>query len=204
MSEERNHYIYRWSIDNTPIYFGQGSHNKTSKYRRSRETHILSNGCLSYAENKRRKHLSYFTVDILFDNLTDEEANELEIFLINKYGKKFDRTGILYNMAEGGHINPLLNEAVRNKRLAIFKTKEYRLKQSEANKLKWKDPIYRNRRKSIGYSIGKLKSKPIEFNGVEYSSVRALSKHLGVAYETIRSRIKMGIPLDKKVTYGSR
>jgi len=52
-----NKYIYIWKVDETPIYVGQGSHNRVSKYRRATDIHIFSNGSPSLVCNNIQRGL---------------------------------------------------------------------------------------------------------------------------------------------------
>jgi hypothetical protein len=209
VSEDRNHYIYRWVDPNTnlPFYIGQGKYHKNSKYKRANEKHVGNKKGEAYCQNKADKLFRSGTPhrgEIIFESLSGEEANEIEVFLINKYGRLDIRTGILTNLSRGGDFNPTKDPEIEARRLKTIKSDEYRKKMSEIVRNRYLDDEYR-KKVVLGKSlVVDPTAKPIEFNGVEYSSVRKLSKHLGVAYETIRSRIKMGIPLGKKVTYGSR
>jgi hypothetical protein len=194
----QNKYIYRWSVEGEPIYFGQGTHNRASKYKRSTELHILSNGKKSYAELKRQKHIDKFTVEILFDNLTEEEANDIEIYFISKYGRKINKSGILYNMAEGGHINPLNTEEVKLKRLASLRTDEYRDKQSKSSKDRWLSKEYRDR--MADYIKGHTNLEQcvsIEYNGTTYASKSILARSLNMTLKVLNYRLENNIPLSE-------
>lgn len=194
-------YIYIWKICGLPIYVGQGSHNKETKYRRATEIHIFSDGKLAYCELKRRKHIDDFTVEIIFDNLTEDEANEIEIYLISKYGKKINNTGILYNILDGGHTNPLLDENVRIKRLNTFQSDKHRELQSKLGKERWCDQSYRNKmieiRKNINIDNSK-QCKKIEYDGITYKSKGELARTFGITLKVLNYRLGHGIDLATK------
>jgi hypothetical protein len=77
--------------DGTPYYIGRGKHHKLSKYKRMNERY---GHYINLPEKSRRI--------ILKDNLTLEEANKHETYLIAIIGKKSDGTGILRNIISGG------------------------------------------------------------------------------------------------------
>jgi hypothetical protein len=84
-----------------PFYVGKGSNGRVEEHRRK-------------AKNSKDKNLKNkiirklwsrgldFEEEILFDNLTEQEAFELERKLIAKYGRINNGTGILANMTDGG------------------------------------------------------------------------------------------------------
>jgi len=94
--------------DGTPYYIGRGKHNKLSKYKRMNEKY---GHYINLPEKSRRI--------ILKDNLTLEEANKHEEYLIAVIGKKHDRTGILRNIIPGGsggsYRGRKLSESTKNK-----------------------------------------------------------------------------------------
>jgi len=77
--------------DGTPYYIGRGKHQKKSKYRRMNTKFGHS---VSVPNEKRRI--------ILKDNLSLNDANKHEIYMIFIFGKKYDGTGILRNFVDGG------------------------------------------------------------------------------------------------------
>ena len=81
-----NHfYVYQWlRTDSTPYYIGKGQTNRAFDKRRRR-----------YIPPTRDR------IQIIKDNLTEQQAFDLEIKLIAKYGRK-EFGGILRNKTEGG------------------------------------------------------------------------------------------------------
>jgi len=94
--------------DGTPYYIGRGKHNKLSKYKRMNERY---GHYINLPEKNRRI--------VLKDNLTLEEANRHEEYLIAVIGKKSDGTGILRNIISGGsggsYRGRKLSESTKNK-----------------------------------------------------------------------------------------
>lgn len=85
MSHTNAHfYVYQWlREDGTPYYIGKGQTNRAYESRR-----------LYKPSNDR--------IEIVKENLTEQEAFDLEIELIAKYGRKDLGTGILRNKTDGG------------------------------------------------------------------------------------------------------
>ena len=77
-------YVYVWyKNDGTPVYIGKGSGNRAYRTKK-------------------------WNVQIVASNLCEEDALNFEILLISKLGRKWNNTGILSNIAEGGQSgNPL-------------------------------------------------------------------------------------------------
>jgi hypothetical protein len=85
-----NYYVYQYLRENgTPYYIGKG------KGKRAWLSHKRENGVNLLPKNQDR-------IQILKENLTEEEALELEVKLTSYYGRKDKGTGILRNMTDGG------------------------------------------------------------------------------------------------------
>jgi len=117
--------------DGTPYYIGRGKHQKKSKYRRMNTKFGHS---VSVPNEKRRI--------ILKDNLSLNDANKHEIYMIFIFGKKYDGTGILRNLVDGGTGGGVagrkLSEETKNKignaNRGKTRSEEHRRKNSEAKK----------------------------------------------------------------------
>ena len=84
-------YIHRRNDTNEVFYIGKGIDIKRSKSKVSRNIHWWN------IVNKYG-----YSIEILYDDLTDEEAQTREIELISEYGRIDINTGILVNMTSGG------------------------------------------------------------------------------------------------------
>lgn len=166
-----------------PFYIGIGTDN--SNYKRAKERARRSKFW------KKIVSKTNYKVEILFDNLTWEEAKIKEVELILKYGRKDIGNGTLVNMTDGGDgtINKVFDDNYRRK-LSIaakkrdnsknyermqegrknFKvTDEYRQKLSIAHTGKKKTQnqidLSRKRMLTANPSKGKLGSESINFKG---------------------------------------
>lgn len=82
---ERRFYIYAYlRVDGTPYYIGRGT---------GRRIHNANHTVALPPYDRRR---------FLIVNLTSDEANELEVALIELFGRKVNGTGCLRNLTEGG------------------------------------------------------------------------------------------------------
>jgi hypothetical protein len=77
--------------DGTPYYIGRGKYKKNCKYRRM-NTKFGHSVPLPIQERRI----------ILKDNMSLDDANKHEIYMIAIFGKKIDGTGILRNLVDGG------------------------------------------------------------------------------------------------------
>jgi hypothetical protein len=80
-----------------------------------------------------------YTIEILHNNITWDEACELEMTYIKQYGRQDLSTGILVNMTDGGDgsVNVIITEESRNKISKVHKGKslsvEHRAKIGKSN-----------------------------------------------------------------------
>jgi hypothetical protein len=88
----RKYYVYHHYRKDTGeiFYVGMGHENRCYDKRKRNK----------WWNNIVKKHGYY--VEIVYDNLTFEEAEVIEIMLIAKYGRLDKNTGILVNMTDGG------------------------------------------------------------------------------------------------------
>jgi hypothetical protein len=103
------YYVYRhYKLDtNDVFYIGMG---KENNFRRAFSNRYRNN----YWLNTVSKY--GYSVDIVSKNLSEEDAIELEIFLIKEYGRKDLGNGCLVNMTDGGDgvFNPSF-ESLKNR-----------------------------------------------------------------------------------------
>lgn len=95
--------FYVWQ--DQPFYFGKGKCKRIYYHRREAKKKIIEPGKKSIKINIIHKlweqNLDFKEV-ILFDNLTEQEAFEIENKLIKKYGRINNNTGCLANLTDGG------------------------------------------------------------------------------------------------------
>lgn len=185
---EKQHYIYVWkeSKFGLPFYIGQGRHagykiTNAKRYKRSITIHYngKKGGKLAYCQlvfNKLLTNNIIPVVEILYDNLTLDEANNMEVLLIKRLGRRNIKTGILCNLTDGGTQNPMDDINIRKKHKELMATKEQAMKQ---------------------------KCKPYVFNGVEYYSKNELSRTLGISKQLLTYRERNNIPFDLKPDKGN-
>ncbi len=82
-------YIHRKKSDDTIFYVGMGNPNRPkSKYR-------------SVVWDRTVKKHGYY-IEVLFQGLSSEEAFDIEIYLISKFGRRDKGLGSLVNLTDGG------------------------------------------------------------------------------------------------------
>lgn len=101
--KEKVVYLHRKATDDTIFYVGIGS-KKRSKSKKSRNPYWI---------NTVNKYGYY--VEIIKEGLSQEEACELEIFLISEIGRKDLGEGTLVNMTDGGEGRSNVNNKIRKK-----------------------------------------------------------------------------------------
>ena len=102
-----------------------------------------------------------FSHDVLFENLSKEDAEKIEKALIKKYDTANPAKG--YNIALGGHGNSGYHHSeetkskIRKSLTGIQHTDERKAKQSAATRNKWRNPEYRLQ--MVAAHIGKNRGK---------------------------------------------
>lgn len=169
-------------------------------------------------ELKRRSiiHKNYVTkhgepiVEIIKENISNEDAKELEIFLISHYGRRNLKTGTLVNLTDGGDGNNgwipskqyRKNVSIRNKgkflgknnpMFGVILTKQQRNKLSEIQKgiPKPKPKGFQYGEKNHRFGKGYLqtgennpnfnKGLKFSYDGLVYNSFADLKRKLGIS-----------------------
>lgn len=108
--------VYRHRrLDNNQIfYIGVGADEKRAFQKRDRS--IFWNRITSKTD---------YSVEIIQRNLSQEDAFELEIFLISLYGRRDNKTGILCNLTDGGDGRSNINVSLSTrKKLSVAALKQ--------------------------------------------------------------------------------
>ncbi len=113
-----------------------------------------------------------YTIEILFDNLTKEQAIEKEIEFIELYGRVDLKTGSLCNMTCGGEGTGKLNEDLEWLRRRKIKRTLTGKKQSLISKIK--------------NCTNQKNRMPVIIEGIEYLSLRQAAIAFGVHKNTIK------------------
>jgi transposase len=95
--------LYEEGVD-LPFYIGKGSGRRVKRYSLDDKRKI---GYLLQCKFKNLKNLDKkLDRKILHENLSEDDALQIEMDLIKKYGKRCDNTGILFNFTDGGDQPP--------------------------------------------------------------------------------------------------
>jgi hypothetical protein len=159
-------YLYRHiRLDkNEPFYIGIGSDEKFKRANEKSRRNKIWNDIVSKTDYK---------IEILFDNLTWEQACEKEIELVSFYGRRDLKKGTLCNLTDGG-----------DGTLGVIQSEESRRKKSESQK--GKKASEEARKKMSQAQTGK---KPSEETRKKMSDAK-IGKKLGIKF-TEETRKKM-------------
>jgi hypothetical protein len=146
-----------------------------------------------------------YDVEVLFNDLSWEEACEKEIEFIALYGRRDKKAGTLVNMTDGGEGTVGYRHTVKTKEKCRMATSGinhpfYNKKRpDQSEKMKGENnPCFGRtgdnhpRFGKSGYWLGKPSPKrnKVIYNGFEFESQTALAKHLGVSKAYITKLIK--------------
>lgn len=97
--QEKRFYVYGYALSGEMLYIGKGTKDRfKDHYWQCYDKETYWSRALRNMLDKGVKPDAF----IIQDKLTHEESLVLEEELIKKYGKRLDKTGTLYNMADGG------------------------------------------------------------------------------------------------------
>jgi len=90
-----SYYVYAYyNSNNDIIYVGKGKSTRCYDHFRGRSSNKILKGKIAKGEQ--------FKVEILYKNLTEKNAFDIEKNIIKQYGRVVDKTGCLYNLTTGG------------------------------------------------------------------------------------------------------
>jgi hypothetical protein len=112
-------YIYIDPITNIPFYAGKGSRDRAT-------SHMAPSANTNKALSAKLKKLKEFGLKPIISKIkvsAHETAFAIERFLVALFGKKFDKTGSLYNLSDGGDgpYNLIRSEEAKRKTSASLK-----------------------------------------------------------------------------------
>lgn len=178
------YYVYVWyKNDGTPVYIGKGCDNRAYRTKK-------------------------WNVQIVASNLCEKDALDFEVLLVGKLGRKWNNTGILSNVSEGGQSgNPLgrrckMSEKSKKKisdsllgksspkpegfsekcRENAIKRKSYLAMKDTWGHRKGVSPSNKGHKK---YDVKKMKK--LRDNGYTYEQIQ---KEIGCGYNTVRRYLR--------------
>ncbi len=147
---------------NMPFYIGITSDSKRPNNKKDRSSFWKS------IVNKTE-----YIVEIIFENLTKEQAIEKEVEFIKLYGRVDLGNGVLCNMTCGGEGTGKLNYSLEEERRRKIKQSLTGRKHSVESKIK--------------QTLSQKHRIPVTINGIEYPSLRKASIALGIHKNTVKS-----------------
>lgn len=133
----------------------------------------------AYIKSRRNNHWKNiisktdYSIEIIAENISREDACELEIFLISLYGRKDLKQGNLVNMTEGGDgVHIYSKESINKMRL-----KALNMSTSHKNKI---------RKKKVGKNNPMSKKIINIINGEIFNSIKEASVKNNISYSTLR------------------
>ena len=195
------YYIYTHSNPNTReiFYVGLGSGKRKIEFKAGRNSHYI---------NYIKKHGNPI-VEVLYKNLTKEEACLIETNLIKEYGRKgYEPHGILLNKSlggEGGNLGIKQSQKTRDKKSKAMKGKSIH---SEEQKEKWSierkgkknnwDPSHiksdKGKKKPNGF-VGKglhpVTQYDLQGNFIKhYPSIKSVTEELNISSSSLWAHLK--------------
>jgi hypothetical protein len=144
-----------------PFYIGIGKDTRRPNNKKDRS--VFWKNIISKTE---------YIVEIIFNNLTKDEAIEKEIEFIKLYGRVDLKTGTLCNMTSGGEGTGKLNDDLEWLRRKKIKETLTGRKASEESKLK--------------NCLSKKNRISVTINNIEYPSLRKAGLALGIHKSTVK------------------
>lgn len=172
--------IYKHTLKNTELsYIGQ-TNNIKARWKPS-----AYKGCRKFYQAIKTYGWDNFTHEVLVDNLTLDEANQLETFFINK----FNSIEHGFNLNTGGD-NKLASQETKEKmsktRLGVPKTESHKKAISNALKGYKQSEIHKANNRRAQHR------KPVQCieTGKKYDSLAEAERQTGILAETISRQIR--------------
>ena len=138
-------YCYKHPLTLDPFYIGKGSKDRSTFHLRLISANLHKNRYFSNVVKQLKTQNLEPIIEIIKDNLSEQEAYDLEFQLIEKFGRRlYDKDGILCNLSKGG-IGPLgyKHSTETKNKLKIIKqniSSETKKKMSDSHKGKIQSP----------------------------------------------------------------
>lgn len=159
---------------------------------------ISTNSKRPYNKNKRSNFWkkiitkTNYEVEILYENISYDDAKELEIFLISLYGRKNLELGSLVNLTDGGDGNVGWKMKEETKSKIAEKAKGRKAKQEVKDKFslirKGKKHSEETKKKQ-SLSSGRAKEVICTETGKAWRSIRECAKDLGINYSVLKNKL---------------
>jgi hypothetical protein len=173
----KKYYVYGLFDENNVIFYvGKGTGNR---YKHHRKNYKIGKAVGYFLKCKIKSIFDRgfdFTEKIIINDLTEHEALEKELELINSYGKRIEGKGTLCNVLDGG-TQPLSVEELKKMHGEEF-YKKMRIKQIKSMKI-------------TTYKKNKEKIKILEKGLNEGKMLKDIAIELNVVTSTLRSWIKI-------------
>jgi hypothetical protein len=190
-------YLHRKKTNNEIFYVGMGNSKRVYSRQRSK-----------FWEDTVKKY-GYYSV-IIADNLSKDDALELECFIIKELGRKDLKTGPLVNMTDGGDGASGLNCSIEKRRKykmsKVKRNSEWKRKISEAHKGKVfsKETLEKMSKAKLGSKVSEdVRKKMSESNRSEEIGgikVSMFCFHTGELLKNFNSIKKASIYINRPIT----
>ena len=183
----KKYYVYGLFDESDVIfYIGKGTNKRYKNHRKNYKIGKVTNYFL-YCKIKSIFNKGFdFTEKIIINDLTEQEALEKELELINSYGKRIEGKGTLCNLLDGGTQPLNVDEIKKIYGKEFYKDMRKRQKESIVK------TIYKRNENKI-----KILEKKLE----EGFMLKDISEQLGVCCNTLREWIKK---YNLKMNYGGK
>ena len=152
-------YVYLFAFGGTPVYVGKGTGDRLYAHERAALHHSSRTRWQSELSRAIRKGLD-ITVTVLAEGLSTAEANALEVYVIEKLGRRDRDTGTLCNRTAGGDgltredairifKDPRTKRKLLRARARMARDSLYRARLAIAQRRGWADPQIRARRVAV-------------------------------------------------------
>ena len=158
--------VYRHRrLDNNKVFYIGIGNKEYRAYRRSGRNNLWT----------KIADKSGYTVEIIYNDISIEDARELEEFLISEYGRKDLGLGELANLTNGGELNKgvIFSEEKKQHLRKVMKGMKY-----PNRRKKCKEDIDKLREYTTGSKSGKSKLVLNTQTGIYYDCVREAAQSL--------------------------
>ena len=187
-------YMYRHPDKKYPVWIGKGRDKRAWDHLTDAHNKAFHDFLNKYPHTRP---------EFIHDGLTEEQALDLEAALIKKYGRRFDNSGTLFNISEGGQNELPTKTAIK------FRGKDYESKSALARDYNVEPQKFLSRlnnKWAVEEALGlrPRQNNPVAVNRLQFRSRAEAARHFSKDPALVSKRVAEGWSLEQALELEDR